>query len=268
MSDKSQTISFAAGEARRVEADLGINVGKMRVHGGATKMFEGEFTCSVEEWQPVVEYSVQEDVGKLSVLQPELRHQRRKWNFHPINEWDLRFGEELPLDLVVEINAGAADLNLDALLMRGLDLELNSGSADVRLTGSHPQLNRVDFELNAGRLDVVMHGAFPRLSFADFELNACKAKLDLVGPWERDLDISVEANASWLTLSLPRDVGVQITTETSLAMVSPVGLKKQRDQVYVNEAFGATDVTLRLDIVANVGKLNLQIVDKLSVTSV
>ncbi len=268
MSEKTQTINYAADGAERLEADLEMNVGKLYVNSGADKMFEGEFTCSIEEWQPVVSYNVVETVGKLSVHQSALQGKRRHWKVRAINEWDLRFGDQLPLDIVAEVNAGSADLKLSELPLRSLDLEMNGASAEVELVGSYPHLSRADFEMNAGRLNLLMNGAFPNLGFADLELNACKATLDLVGAWESSLDIAIEANASWLTVRLPRQVGVRIRTESSLTMVSPVGLKKQRAGVYVNEAFEASAVTLNLDIVANVGKLNLQIVDKLSVASV
>ena len=266
MSDKTQTVSFSAEGAQRVQADLCINVGQLHVEGGAAKVMEGEFTCSVEEWQPDVQYRVEDGVGQLSVIQPDVKKRGYRWRV--VNDWDVAFSNNMPLDLVAEINAGTAELALSDLAMRELDVEINSGTLDVTLRGDHPLLKRADFEINAGRVDVNMNGHFPRLTVVDLEMNATKATLDFTGEWTDDVDIAIEANAGWMRVLLPRNIGVQVHLENSLTLVKHPGLKRRKDRSYTNEAFGKSEVTLHLDIEANVGKLDLELVDKITVTQV
>lgn len=262
MSNTTELMNIARDNAQRLEADLAMNVGSLYVQGGSEKMVEGEFVCSVREWQPVVNYQVIDEVGKLSVVQPEQK--RFGWKTRLINDWNLRFNNQIPLDLMVEANAGTADLNLSSLTMRQIDMEMNAGSVNFALQGSQPQLTYADVQVNAGNANLRINGNFPRLQFFDVEVNASKAVIDLTGEWQHNQDFMIEANAGWLTIKLPRQIGVQVKLETSLTMTRHEGFKR-RDQYFVNEALGVSPITLRLDVVASVGKVDLQIVEKIAV---
>ena len=76
--------------------------------------------------------------------------------------------------------------------------------------------------------------------------------------WARDLDVTVKAGVGRATLRLPRRVGVRVTVETGIGDVDAPGLKRDGD-VYTNDAYGESAVTLRIDIKAGVGKINLDL---------
>ncbi len=262
-SDKSRTISYPADDAQRLEADLCQNLGTMHVSGGTHKLVDAEFICSIDGWQPDVEYSVNDGIGYLSMLQSGGDHKAWK-RWRATNDWQVQFGDSTPLGLNVELNAATADLQLSKLNMHGLDVELNSGTADIVLTGSHPLLTRADIEGNAGKVKLVMYGSFPELEFIDVELNATKAELDLSGEWHHDVNISVESQASMVLLKLPRSIGVKVYLDSALAMVRSDELMRKGNALY-NDAYQTSDVKLTLDITANVGKFDIRLVDKIAV---
>ena len=53
------------------------------------------------------------------------------------NEWDLRFNDDVPTDLVVKMGAGESDLDLDSLTLTGLDLKVGAGETTVDLSGEY-----------------------------------------------------------------------------------------------------------------------------------
>ena len=55
------------------------------------------------------------------------------------NEWDLRFNDHVPTDLVVEMGVGESDLDLDSPALTGLDLQMGAGETPVDLTGDYAQ---------------------------------------------------------------------------------------------------------------------------------
>lgn len=253
----TRRLSYAADGAERIEADLRMYAGNLNIRGGAEKVVQADFDCELEAWQPDVQYKVEGGVGHLSIFQPQTqtRLQRRIQN-----EWDIRFGNNLPLDLAVQLNAATADLHLNELPLRGLDLELNAGKLSTTLVGHYPLLTQLDFQFNAVKADLQLSGGFPNLKFIDFEVNAGRAMLDFSGLWTHSQDIAIESNATWITIKLPRQVGVRVLSSSSLSMLRHTGLTR-RDGEWVNEAYGRSDITLRFDLETNVGKVDFEFID-------
>jgi hypothetical protein len=120
--------------AQTVGAELRMGAGELNVTGGADALMEGDFAYNVAAWQPEVNYGVSGDTGELSVEQGSgegvgLGEAR--------NEWDLRFNDEVPIDLRVEMGAGESDLDLDSLDLTGLNLAMGAGETTVDLTGDY-----------------------------------------------------------------------------------------------------------------------------------
>ena len=62
------------------------------------------------------------------------------------------------------------------------------------------------------------------------------------------------------TLRLPKDIGVHVTVNKAFGQINASGLD-QRDDAYVNEAYGQSDITLEISVQAGVGQINLEVVD-------
>jgi len=110
--------------------------------------------------------------------------------------------------------------------------------------------------LGAGKIDLQLAGL--SLTGLDINVGAAEATIDLTGDWARDLDVTVKAGVGHATLRLPRRVGVRVTVETGIGDVDAPGLKRDGD-VYTNDAYGESAVTLRIDVKAGVGKINLEL---------
>jgi hypothetical protein len=227
---ESQTVEMDGAGPVSVEIDIGA--GELDVSGGSDELLEATFTYNVEELNPEATYSN----GKLVV-----RHDDVKEGIGTFldlddyrNEWDLRLNEDVPMDISINLGAGRTTLDLGSLALSELDI--NAGAGDIELDLSDSQsLNRLDFNMGAGELT-----------------------LDLTGDWQDDLDAAIKGGVGEINLKLPSGVGVRIVVDTGIGGVDISGLTKDGD-TYTNDAYGDSEVTLRIDIDGGIGQINLDV---------
>jgi len=205
--NESQSVELGNAETVRVEIDYGA--GDLQVAGGAEKLLEADFTYNVARLKPEVEYAD----GTLVVRQPETRG-------IPVlpgitgfrNEWDLRFNDEAPMELQMNMGAGTSDLQLTGLSLIKLDISLGAGISTI----------------------------------------------DLSGDWERDLDVAIDSGAADITVRLPGEVGVRVEVEAGPTAIEALGLRREGN-IYTNDAYGLSEVTLRVNVEAGIGRINLEV---------
>jgi hypothetical protein len=129
--------SVDPGNAQSVRAHIRMGAGELYLTGGADALMEGDFSYNVADWKPEVNYDVTGDSGELTVEQGSGEGIRLGGETR--NEWDLRFNDEIPTDLSVEMGAGESDLDLDSLALTGLNLEMGAGNLRVDITGDYGQ---------------------------------------------------------------------------------------------------------------------------------
>jgi hypothetical protein len=206
---QSESQSVELGDATSVLVKINMGAGDLKVASGTEQLLEADFNYNVARLKPSVEYS--DDT--LVVEQPDaegLPNLRGIADFR--NEWDLRLNNEVPMDLRVNIGAGASDLQLADLSLTGLDLTLGAGESTV----------------------------------------------DLRGDWASDLRVTIDSGAANLTVLLPSDVGVRVEIDRGPTIIDAPNLA-QDGNVYTNEAYGVSDVTLQIDMQSGVGQINLEV---------
>jgi hypothetical protein len=129
--------SIQPENAQSVRAHLMMGAGELKVSGAADALMEADFSYNVADWKPEVNYDVSGDTGELTVEQGSSEGVR--FGAGVRNEWDIRFNDEVPTDLIVEMGAGESDLDLDSITLTGLDLQMGAGKTTVDLTGDYAQ---------------------------------------------------------------------------------------------------------------------------------
>jgi len=129
--------SIQAENAQSFDAELRMGAGELNVSGGADALMEANFSYNVAEWKPEVNYDVSGDTGELIVEQGSGEGIPAGGDAR--NEWDVRFNDEVPTGLHVQMGAGESDLDLDSLTLTGLELEMGAGKTTVDLTGDYGQ---------------------------------------------------------------------------------------------------------------------------------
>jgi hypothetical protein len=144
---ETKVLELDKSELTRV--DLKMGAGELRVTGGTPKLMEGDFTYNVAGWKPQVDYH---STGVRSDI--EISHPPGAGP-HGDSSWNLRFNDSVLMDLVVQMGAGEAHLNLGSLNLRSVSFNLGAGEVDVDLRG-HPKRS-YDVRIQGGVGQATVH---------------------------------------------------------------------------------------------------------------
>jgi hypothetical protein len=125
---------------------------------------------------------------------------------------------------------------------------------DLRLSDQVPLQMKVDE--GAGRANLNLVGL--RLSRLEMNLGAGESTVNFDGHWKNDLTASIHGGVGKAPLQLPRDGGVRVVAHGGLGALTASGFSKQGD-AYVNEAYGKSNVSLRIEVEGGVGEINLEL---------
>ena len=126
-----------------VRAHINIPAGELKVSGGANKLMEADFKYSEIEGKPKISYQLSASGGQLDVTQ-----HGRKFHFgRTYNNWDVRLGNDIPMELTIHMGAGKNDVKVGELSLTKLEINMGAGEVMVDLTGDR----RMD-------LDATIHG--------------------------------------------------------------------------------------------------------------
>ena len=228
---ESESVTIEREGAESVRVTLKMGAGELSVDKGAEELMEGDFTYNVSDWKPEVDYAVTDGLGQLTIRQ---RSDKLSIGSDARNTWDLRFNDEIPLDMRIECGAGEPDIDLAGLNITELSVKLGAGSTHVNIS-DNPGLSRVDLDMGVGSADI-----------------------DLSGPWTQDAEVTIQGGIGSMTLRLPSDVGVRVDTTRGLGDLETSGLYRE-DGSWVNEAYGETDVTLEISIQTGIGQVVLDV---------
>ena len=189
----------------------------------------------------------------------------------------------------VEIEMGAGELNVGSGAKELLEadftygsswsrpqVEYHVGAGQGRLKVSQPSSshgrggghNKWDLHLSknvplelkveqgAGRARLTLGGL--ALSRLDVDMGAGEAIVDLTGDWKNDLTANIQGGVGKATIRLPSDVGVRASAQGGIGAIHVHGLKKDGD-AYVNEAYGKSPVTVKVQVEGGVGEINFEL---------
>lgn len=126
---QSQTIELQGAE--RVHAELHMAAGELRVVGGAKQLLEADFRSNFPR-MPEVKYDVSIGRGRLVI-----GGQKGSLGNNLVNDWNLRFNDETPLELEVHLGAGESRLDLATLDLRRVEVHMGVGELKMDLTGNY-----------------------------------------------------------------------------------------------------------------------------------
>lgn len=200
-----QTIEQQGAES--VHVHLQMPAGEMKLSGGAGKLMEADFNYDQAEGKPQVSYQVSSGQGQLDVTQPG-----KKFHIGPSrNNWNLRFANQAPMELTIQMGAGRSDLKLGELSLTRLEINMGAGEVIADLTGN----------------------------------------------WKKDLEGEIHGGVGHAVIRLPEDVGLRVHATGGIGSINANGLKRDGDE-YVNDLYGKSPVTLKLDVAGGVGNIELR----------
>jgi hypothetical protein len=118
----------------------------------------------------------------------------------------------------------------------------------------------IDLRVNMGAGTSDLQLARLSLTGLDISVGAGEYTVDLNGDWAHDLDVSIEAGAADLTVRLPSEVGVRVEVDRGPTVIDAPDLT-QDGNIYTNAAYGASKVTLQVNMQAGIGQIRLEVED-------
>lgn len=149
--DFHQTETVELGEAESVEARLELTHGTLRLAGGATQLLEADFDYDVKEWEPRVSYNVLGKQGKLTLRQEvetAIAFGARR------NRWDLKFNNDVPLELEIKMGAGQCRLELGGMNLTRVKFNIGAGEVEADLRGEWKQDADIEIEGGVGHATI------------------------------------------------------------------------------------------------------------------
>ena len=131
------------GAATQARVEIDMSPGELEVTSGGKPLLSGEFAFNVPELKPEIQYSVNGTTGMLKVTQGSA-------NGNYENKWRLSLDDSTPVDLVVSMSAGDADLVLGGANLRSLTVRLGAGDLRVDLRGKPAKSYSVNVQAGAG----------------------------------------------------------------------------------------------------------------------
>ena len=208
MQHESRTIQPES--AQSVRANLMMGAGELQVVGAADALMEADFSYNVADWRPRVSYEVAGNTGELSVKQGSGGGVRLGGDAR--NEWNLRFNDEVPIDLRVQMGAGESDLDLDSLALTGLNLEIGAGRTTVDLTGDYEQDFDASIQGGVGQATVLLpsevgvraraQGGLGKINAEGLQREGDSYVNDAYGSSDVTVDVDVQGGVGEINLKL------------------------------------------------------------------
>jgi len=249
--EERRGIPLTGVESTDVDVIFGAGTLDMKA-GVSDKLLTGVFRYNVEQWAPEITHEGDE----LTIRQGG---NEDKWGIPSgsvKNRWELGFSPQTVL--LMDVRAGAGEGELDFTTLKVAELDVDVGAGDFTIRFDEPNavpMDHITLDTGASKIEVLgMGNANPEK--VRLQGGVGDIALDLTGGWTHSADITVRAGAGALRVTLPSDVGVEIETRGGLTNVEAYGLR-QMGGTYTNDAFGETDVDLRISITTGIGNVRL-----------
>jgi hypothetical protein len=147
---ESKTVELQG--AKTVSATIEMPAGTLDLRGGSSRLLDAEFNYNEGTGTPRIDYSVDAGHGLLDVNQEDSSH----IHFHTTHDdWSLRFNDDVPLDLKVNLGAGQSNLRFNGVNVTRLDLNMGAGQLDADFTGKRK--SDLDAYINGGVGSATIH---------------------------------------------------------------------------------------------------------------
>lgn len=226
---KTERVSVEDDESKSASVKLMLGVGSVNLHGDSANLMDATFSYNLPEWKPEVKYDGNNGVGKLTVTQPKTQGEIKG---RAKNKWDISLKNDFPLSLSVETGVGNCVADLERLSVSSLKANMGVGNIKV-LAGDCPQLAKLELNSGVGNIEV-----------------------DLTSRWTKNLNATIGIGTGDIKIHLPRDIGVRVEADKGLGRVNANGFRRQ-DDAYVNDAYGKSSITLRINASTGVGNITL-----------
>jgi hypothetical protein len=248
-------------ESAEVEFDLAIGEYTLRPGTASADVFaEVEGLYDEERLDYDMDFRERGDRANFFFSTEGRRGRFSDWDDDSENRWDFRLNLGVTIDLIVDIGAANADLELGGLKLREFDLDV--GAADARVAFSEPNLTTLElFRVDAGACDLDLSGlGNARFEHLDFDGGVGSFTLDFTGEFDFEASAEISVGLGSIEIILPEGIGVRVEAEDN--WLSSVDLPRRYfdrvdDDIYETENFDAADGKLIIQLEIGLGSADI-----------
>jgi hypothetical protein len=202
---ESQTVELQG--AKSVTANLELPTGTLNVSGGGSHLLDANFRYRQRDGRPYANYSVSNGEGALEISQDSPSHTHLAGSG---NDWQLRFADDIPLDMTVEIGAGTGVLRTNGLSLNHLEVKIGAGQLNLDLTGPRKSDLHVDIQGGVGSgiirvpkdVGARIHasGGIGSVSAHDLHKDGDEYTNDALGKTPATIDVNINGGVGRITL--------------------------------------------------------------------
>ena len=235
-------------------ADITIKFGAGTLNlqpGAQNALVEGTATYNVADFKPEVTV----DGNNIEISQGNLEiGSIPSFKKDIVNEWKLNLGNT-PINLAINAGAYEGTYELGGLSIQ--KLEIGDGAAKVDVNFSNPNLIEMSsLSYSTGASEVSLKGlGNANTKEITFGGGAGNYTLDFAGELRSNMDVTIDAGVSQVTVIIPAGVNAQVITDTGLMTVSTDGSWQQNGNTYQLAGSGNT-ITIHVSMGA--GNLKLE----------
>lgn len=204
---RTDTARVELGGAESAQVRIKMSAGGLDVLSGAEDLLEAEFIYNYESWKPEVDYTVSDGEGLLTITHPP-----QTIAFPGVDyEWRLRFNNEVPMEMEIEMGVGGGELMLNGLNLSRLSIDLGVGGLEVDLTGDWEADLEASIDASIGGVELVLPRNVGARVEADSSLGSVNADgfnrhgdvytNEAYGQTDATLEIRVEVGVGGVELS-------------------------------------------------------------------
>jgi len=172
----------------------------------------------------------------------------------------IEFSPQVDLELSMGTGAAVSLVDLGGLRLSSLNVETGASQTEVRFsTRNAIRCTTAAFRAGVAELTVLGLGN-SRCDRVTFDGGMGSVVLDYTGEWGGDTELDATLAVGGLTLRIPREIGVTMTTAQFLASFQPAGFTRQGNRyVSTNDATATRHLTV--DLTTSFGGVTVEWVD-------
>lgn len=129
---RHETTYIERDKAELAHVEIRMNAGELSIKSGTPKLLDADFAFNAPDSRPVVDYRPSASRGDLTISQP--KNSTRVFG-NTVNTWNVKLNGELPLEIVANLGAGEANLELGQMNLRNVEVSMGAGELKMDLRG-------------------------------------------------------------------------------------------------------------------------------------
>lgn len=201
------------------EVTIEMAAGNLNIDPTSDAKLSGRVDFNVAAWKP----TITRDTGSLTISQGHNDGVGNVSGNDIINDWDLKLGNQVVLDLTINAGAYKGRLDLSGLKLQRLEINDGASDGDVKFNVANPvSMEKLVYRTGASKVNLY---GLANANFVDmsFDSGAGDYLLDFSGTLTQNATVTIHTGVSALTIIIPDGTHAIITNSGAITNVTPVG---------------------------------------------